>query len=108
MKPRFVDVLANELVVVWDDGHESYYAADRLRRSCPCASCAGESDLFGRIAKGPDQAYSPAAFELRGADQIGNYGIQPTWGDGHVYGIWTLEKLRAACSCHECRGPSTP
>lgn len=104
MKLRFVDVLANELVVVWDDGHESYYPADRLRRACPCASCSGESDLFGRISKGPDQPYSPSAFELRGADQIGNYGIQPTWGDGHVYGIWTLEKLRAACPCNECAG----
>jgi len=108
MRAKFVEVLANELVVVWDDGHESYYAADSLRRACPCASCAGEADLFGRIAKGPEQPYTPAAFELRGADQIGNYGIQPSWGDGHVYGIWTLEKLRAACPCSECANPSNP
>lgn len=108
MKPRFLEVLANELVVVWDDGHESYYAAENLRRACPCASCAGEPDLFGRIARNPDQPYSPASFELRAADPIGNYGIQPTWGDGHVYGIWTLEKLRAACPCAQCVGKASP
>lgn len=102
MKPTAIHLLGNELVVAWDDGHESYYSLESLRRACPCAVCAGEPDLFGRIAKGPEQHYSPRSFELVNVDSIGNYGIQPNWADGHTWGIWTYDRLRAFCPCELC------
>ena len=91
------------MVVVWNDGHESYYPLEDLRRACPCAACSGEPDLFGRMAMGPRPVYRPESFQLRSIDAIGNYAIQPNWADGHTYGIVTFERLRAMCACEECR-----
>ena len=102
MKPRFFDVMGNDLVVVWGDGHESYYPLEAMRRNCPCASCAGEPDLFGRVDRGPDVPYSAASFELSSHEAVGNYGIQLNWSDGHGWGIYTWERLREACPCEAC------
>ncbi|MGH9457518.1 MAG: DUF971 domain-containing protein [Thermoanaerobaculia bacterium] len=103
MNLQFLEVLGNELAVVWDDGHESYYPLGELRRNCPCAVCAGEPDLFGRVARPPKAPLSPAAFEAHGVERVGNYGLVVRWGDGHSFGIWTLDRLRAACPCQDCR-----
>ncbi len=53
---------------------------------------------------GPKPRYIPASFQLTSATPIGNYALQPNWADGHIYGIWTFERLRAICPCEECRG----
>ncbi|HYS55872.1 MAG TPA: DUF971 domain-containing protein [Thermoanaerobaculia bacterium] len=102
-RPRSWQVLGNELVVVWDDGHESYYPLEDLRRACPCAGCSGEPDLFGRMAMGPKPRYAPSSFQLTSVTPVGNYALQPHWADGHNYGIWTYERLRETCSCDQCR-----
>lgn len=94
MRPKNWQVLGNELVVVWDDGHESYYPLEQLRRACPCANCSGEPDLFGRMLMGPKPRYTPASFELSSVTPVGNYALQPNWVDGHNYGIWTFDRLR--------------
>ena len=101
-------MLGDQFVVVWDDGHESYYPLEDLRRGCPCAACSGEPDLFGRIAIGPQQKYRRESFELQNVTTIGNYALQPNWADGHTYGIWTYERLRAACNCGACGAPPPP
>jgi DUF971 family protein len=103
MRPASYQVLGDLLVVVWDDGHESYYPLEPLRRACPCAACSGEPDLFGRMSGGAPQQYRPASFTLRSVEQIGNYALQPNWNDGHTYGIWTYDRLRAFCPCDDCR-----
>ena len=102
MRPVSHQILGDMFVVVWSDGHESYYPLEQLRRACPCAGCSGEPDLFGRMAYGPKTNYRPESFQLRSVDQIGNYAIQPNWMDGHTYGLWTFDRLRAACPCEEC------
>jgi DUF971 family protein len=102
MRPKQLEVLGTELVVVWDDGHESYYALEQLRRNCPCAACSGEPDLFGRVATAPPSQLSIRSFEISSIDRIGNYGLQPTWADGHTWGIWTFDRLRSVCPCAIC------
>lgn len=106
MQPRMVEILGEELVVVWDDGHESYYPLEALRRACPCAGCSGEPDLFGNIARGPDPIYVASSFKLDRVERVGNYAVQPDWSDGHTWGIWTYDRLRAFCRCGECGAPS--
>ncbi|HXG57498.1 MAG TPA: DUF971 domain-containing protein [Thermoanaerobaculia bacterium] len=101
-RPENWQIVGDTLVVIWDDGHESYYRLETLRRSCPCAVCSGEPDLFGRMSYGPQQRFTPASFQLAGVERVGNYAIQPNWADGHTYGIWTFERLRAACDCGTC------
>lgn len=103
MKPRQHQILGNTLVVVWDDGHESYYEGEPLRRSCPCAACSGEPDLFGRTSVPYPRRYDSRSFELSSVQSIGHYALQPNWADGHTYGIWTFERLRESCNCDECR-----
>jgi DUF971 family protein len=107
MHPTSLTHIGNELVVLWDDGHEAYYSGETLRRKCPCAYCAGEPDLFGRLSKPAPRPLSERAFEVRNAEAVGNYGVQVTFEDGHSYGIWTFPRLREACECDACRNPET-
>jgi len=102
MLPASYQVLGDLLVVVWSDGHESYYPLEELRRACPCAACSGEPDLFGNMMRGPTPVYRQESFQLQSIEQIGNYALQPNWSDGHTYGIWTYERLRAICKCEKC------
>lgn len=102
MTPRSYQVLSDLLVVVWDDAHESYIGLETLRRACPCANCAGEPDLFGNISRGPTPIYTGASFQLRDLEKVGNYALLPKWADGHDWGIWTFDRLRALCDCGEC------
>lgn len=102
MRPSSYQILGDTFVVVWDDGHESYYSLEALRRACPCAGCSGESDLFGRVAGGGPQHYRTNSFQLRNVESVGNYALQPNWADGHDVGIWTFERLRQFCPCDEC------
>lgn len=103
MKATFYQVIGIELAVVWDDQHESYYPLEALRRACPCANCSGEPDLFGRISRGSQIPMTPRAYEAQSIEPVGNYGLQINWADGHGWGIWTFERLRAICPCEECQ-----
>ena len=93
---KLVDMqpIGNELALKWDDGSESYISLEKLRRSCPCAGCQGETDIMGKLHKGPDIELQPAAFELKQISRVGGYGIQPTWADGHNSGIFSFEYLQ--------------
>lgn len=93
MKPKLIEIVNDILAIVWDDGHESYYDPEPLRRACPCAACKGETNVLSQAAPLP-QNFKAASFELRGWQYIGGYAIQPQWGDGHASGIYTFDYLR--------------
>jgi DUF971 family protein len=40
---------------------------------------------------------------------VGAYGLRVQWSDGHGTGIYTFQRLLAACPCADCRTrrPST-
>jgi DUF971 family protein len=94
MRPVDVQQIGQELAVKWEDGSESYYTLQQLRRACPCAGCKGEGDIMGNLHKGPEIPLTGTSFELRRIDRVGGYGLQPVWGDGHSTGIYTYEYLR--------------
>jgi DUF971 family protein len=48
---------------------------------------------------------SPAT-RLRNLEAIGAYALNPQWEDGHHYGIYTWNYLRALCPCPLCRQES--
>jgi DUF971 family protein len=97
-----VDGEAQVLTISWQDGHESVYPLDGLRRACPCASCVGHENM-GKL---PD----PVVFRLPALmrweklrlEAVGNYAVRMTWDDGHNTGIYTWERLRSMCPCEEC------
>jgi DUF971 family protein len=94
LHPTRVDQIGNELAIAWSDGKESYIPLEKLRRSCPCASCGGEPDVMGHVHR-PQVSYGPQSFELRGFRLIGGYALQPTWNDGHDSGLYPFRLLRA-------------
>jgi DUF971 family protein len=87
-----VQLIGEELAVQWNDGEESYFALERLRRACPCASCGGEPDVLGNIAR-PDVTYTAKSFELTGWQLVGGYALQPMWADGHSTGLYSFQYL---------------
>ena len=108
-KQRAANAVAvgDEVVIVWLDGHESYYPGEALRKACTCAACKGEQHLFGRRTLPVLRPLGTGAFQPAAVRLVGNYGLQVTWGDGHEHGIYHLADLRAACPCGECRGSAT-
>ena len=94
MRPKDIQQIGDELAIKWENGTESFVKLEALRRHCPCAGCKGEVDVMGNLYKNPDKPLSPAAFQLRKFSLVGGYGIQPTWGDGHVTGIFSFDYLK--------------
>jgi DUF971 family protein len=94
MRPTDIQQIGGELAIKWDDGGESFISLEQLRRSCPCASCKGETDIMGNVYKKPESPLTPKAFELRRVVTVGGYGIQPAWADGHATGIYSFDYLR--------------
>lgn len=90
------------LLIRWDDGHESRLPLKSLRDACPCAGCKGETVLMKTYAP-VDRPTQPGAYELRGAQPVGSYALQFTWGDSHATGIYTWQTLRSLCPCPACQ-----
>jgi len=89
----------NGLRIEWNqDGHEGFFEARSLRLACPCAGCVEEMSGRPRL----DPASIPADVRPVTLSLVGAYGIRIQWSDGHGTGIYTFEKLRAACPCAAC------
>mgnify|MGYP005864106269 CR=1 FL=1 len=97
MKPKDIQLIGQELAIVWDDGSESYFPAEFLRTHSPSAQNIGEKDIFGNQYGGN----GPKKFSdvtIKGWELQGNYAIRPTFSDGHSSGIYSwdfLKKLEA-------------
>jgi ATP-binding protein involved in chromosome partitioning len=80
-----------ELVIVWADGHESHYDVRHLRLACACAHCINEWTGEKLL----DPATVPLDVHPLKVEGVGRYAIQIEWSDGHRWGIYTFERLRA-------------
>ena len=87
-------VIGNELALRWTDATESYLPLDFLRKRCPCALCAGESDLLGNVYRG-EVKLGPDSVQLKRCTIVGGYGVQPEWMDGHTSGIYSFSYLKS-------------
>lgn len=93
MEPVTVDVERERgVTITWDDGRVSTFGLEELRANCLCAACRGLREQ-GR----PAWVQQPAAPALRieTAKEVGNWGLNFHWNDGHTTGIYTWEILRA-------------
>ena len=80
-------------------GHTALYPARALRLACPCAACVDE--MSGRALLDPASVATdvrPVSVAL-----VGAYGLKVRWSDGHDTGIYTFERLSAACPCPACQ-----
>ena len=46
---------------------------------------------------------APETLRILNAQQVGNWGLNVHWNDGHTTGIYTWETLRDWCPCPECQ-----
>jgi DUF971 family protein len=97
LEPTNIQQIGNELAIQWNDGAESFFDLQFLRRACPCAACGGEPDVLGNIMR-PNVSYSENSFELTGFQIVGSYALQPRWADGHETGIYSFQYLRRLAS----------
>ncbi|MHB1229028.1 MAG: DUF971 domain-containing protein [Halothiobacillus sp.] len=79
---------SNELECVWSDGSRSRYRGADLRGACHCAFCVSISSI-GRLI---DQ--DARAFLVASVVNVGSYGIQIIFQDGHDRGIYPWVYLR--------------
>jgi DUF971 family protein len=93
LEPNNIQQIGNELAIRWNDGTESYFNLEFLRRACPCAACGGEPDVLGNVSR-PRVSYTGQSFQLAGFDLVGGYAVQPRWADGHSSGIYSFTYLR--------------
>jgi DUF971 family protein len=93
MRPTDLQQIGSELAIKWPDGMESFIPLETLRRHCPCAACQGETDIMGNLYKNPTQPLTSAAFQLVRFTNVGSYGVQPLWADGHSTGIYSFDYL---------------
>lgn len=93
LEPTNIQQIGNELAIQWNDGAESYFGLEMLRRACPCAACGGEPDVLGNISR-PNVTYNDKSFDMAGFELVGGYAVQPRWADGHNSGIYSFTYLR--------------
>ena len=94
---RLLDLqpIGTELALKWEDGVEHFISLEAVRRACPCASCAGEMDIMGNLAKGPESKLTEASFQVKRLQPVGGYAVQILWQDGHNAGLYSHEYLRS-------------
>jgi DUF971 family protein len=92
-RPRTIrnDREGRQLVIEWADGRQDTISWERLRWACPCAVCAGEMGIPGRLAR--VSSLSPAEMTLEQIRGVGNYAIAARWQDGHDTGIYPFTLL---------------
>ena len=87
---------ARRMEVDWSDGASSAYRHVILRGFCPCANCQGHHGPVRWV-----DAAEGADLELSAIDEVGNYAVQLTWGDGHSTGIYSFRFLRSLAGVGE-------
>jgi len=108
MKPTGITAnrQTSQLIITWEDGHESAYSFTFLRDVCPCAECRGGHDNMGSL---PELfVYDRPEVDipnnrLRNLEAVGTYALSFEWEDGHHFGIYTWNFLRDVCPCPACR-----
>ena len=96
IKPKKIIVMDNNLAIKWEDGSESFIDNKVMREQCPCANCAGESDVFGNIYKTNTPLSNNAnQYIINRYVGVGHYAIRIVWGDGHNAGLYSFNFLRS-------------
>jgi len=94
MSPARLELIGNEVAIIWGDGHEQFIAMEKLRAASPSAENTGERDLLGRQIGGTNQKHFPGV-TVRDWRIIGGYAVQFDFSDGHNTGLYTFDYLRA-------------
>ncbi len=93
LSPHNVQLIGQEVAIVWSDGVESYFDPEKLRAASPSAETQGERDVLGNQYGGAGPRKFPGVHVL-GWAQIGNYALRFEFSDGHRTGLYSYDYLR--------------
>jgi DUF971 family protein len=91
--PINVQLIGNEVAIVWDDAQETYYTFEKLRAASPSAANMGERDILGNQYGGDGPKQFPGVTVV-GWERVGNYAIRFDFSDGHRTGLYSFDYLR--------------
>lgn len=91
-KPKQIDLIGNEVAILWDDGSEDYFPMETLRAASPSAENVGETDIFGKVHGGSAQTEYPGV-KVLGWEPVGVYAIRFRFSDGHNTGLYSYDYL---------------
>ncbi len=92
-EPTNLQLIGQEVAIVWDDGQETYCTFEKLRAASPSASNQGEQDILGN-RYGGDGPKQFAGVTVTGWERVGNYAIRFDFSDGHRTGLYSYDYLR--------------
>jgi len=92
MQPVKIKLLENKyLWIKWNDDTESKISLQKMRKSCPCATCLTERE-------NQNDSYIPIILSsqqtVADIEAVGSYAIQIKWQDGHNTGIYEYPFLK--------------
>ena len=67
---KSVAIFEKEIVVSWVSGPSSVLNLSALRKSCPCAWCSGEKDVFGNVYTGNSNNLKKDAFVILDYEKV--------------------------------------
>ena len=95
--PSNIQLIGNEVAIVWNDGAETYYPMEFLRAASPSAANIGERDILGNQYGGDGPKKFPGV-SVTGWEQVGNYALRFDFSDGHRTGLYSYDYLRDLAS----------
>ena len=92
---KSINFFSDMCIAEWLDGEEAVLYYKTLREHCPCAVCGGEKDVLGNIYGGQDNLKTTeGSIKIIKYNQIGHYGLQFWFSDGHKDGIFSFDVLK--------------
>ena len=93
--------LDSGLSLTWSDGTQDAISSEKLRRSCPCASCMeARGDTSHSEPLTPKKRSlmivehsKDEQLKLDAVWAVGNYALGLKWADGHSTGIYSFSLL---------------
>ena len=96
--PKTIQAIGDEIAILWEDGSESYYKMEILRKFSPSAENIGERDLMGQLIGGGTGPKEFPGVTVTGWEMIGGYAVQFRYSDGHNTGIYSYQYLKEIAS----------
>ena len=91
--PTQIQLIGNELAVIWPDGREDFLNGEFLRANSPSAENTGEVDVLGNRWGGDGPRLFPGV-TVTNFQYVGKYAIRPIFSDGHQTGIFSWSYLK--------------
>ena len=73
--PQNIQLIGTEVAIVWNDGTETYFPAEKLRAASPSAETRGEKDIFGHQYGGTERK-DYTGVSVTSWEKVGNYALR--------------------------------